>query len=231
MADLSRFGHRQRMRELYLSGGMENAPDHNLLELLLSLVIPQKDVKPLAYDLINTFGSLENVVNASPEELMKVKGIGESSAVAISLIKTINKKIDLNKNNNIISINSSNVAMSFCKNLLSHEKVEKCAIINLTNDGTLINSHIINSAGSVSKINVSMRTIIEYIVKDNAAGFIFAHNHPNGNCEPSAADVNFTQNIKFSAEKLGVNMIDHIIVGSDDCFSFSRKTSIFKQQY
>ncbi|MDD6728417.1 MAG: DNA repair protein RadC [Eubacteriales bacterium] len=230
MAELSRYGHRQRMRDLYLSGGMQNAPDHNLLELYLSLVIPQKDVKPLAYDLINTFGSLENVINARPEELMKVNGVGECCAVAISLIKTINNRVIRNRNENTTVINSSKVAMEYCCNLLSNENVEKCALITLTNKGAIINCHVLDNGGSVSEIKISLRTLINYIVLDNAAGFILAHNHPNGNSEPSLSDIDFTQNIKFSAEKLGVNMIDHIIVGSDDCFSFSKDSDLIRMK-
>lgn len=91
--NLSRNGHRQRMRRTYLLGGMENAPDHNLLELFLSIIIPQKDVKQLAYDLINRFGSLEGVLNADANQLMNVSG-------AINLFK------------NDISSNSANMYLS-----------------------------------------------------------------------------------------------------------------------
>ncbi|MCM1114450.1 MAG: helix-hairpin-helix domain-containing protein, partial [Clostridium sp.] len=85
MPELGRNGHRQRMRNQFLLDRMENAPDHNLLELYLTIAIPQKDVKPLAYALINSFGSLEAVFSASPEELMAIAGVGEVTAVAISL--------------------------------------------------------------------------------------------------------------------------------------------------
>ena len=64
MPELEREGHRSRMRNTYINGGMENAPDHNVLELFLSVIIPRKDVKELSYSLINTFGSLEGVLNA-----------------------------------------------------------------------------------------------------------------------------------------------------------------------
>ena len=74
------------MREVYLAGGMQNAPDHNLLELFLSIIIPQKDVKELAYALINRFGSLEGVLNADANQLMTVNGIGQSAAVGIKMV-------------------------------------------------------------------------------------------------------------------------------------------------
>ena len=105
MPELEREGHRSRMRNTYINGGMENAPDHNVLELFLSVIIPRKDVKELSYSLINTFGSLEGVLNADVRDLMQVKGIGESTAVAISLIKDLYKRASLNRNCRIKSFN------------------------------------------------------------------------------------------------------------------------------
>ncbi len=216
MGDISRYGHRQRMRDLYLSGGMEDAPDHNLLELFLSLVIPQKDVKPLAYDLINKFGSIENVVNADPYELMNVKGIGESAAVAISLIRSINKRIVKNKNENVVMINSKKAAVDFCKNILQEETVEKFLLITLTNSGAVINHHIVFT-GNVQSIKFDMRRFLELVLRDNAAGVIIAHNHPNGSSKPSMADNKITSDIIGSLRQLGIYVIEHVIVGSEDC--------------
>lgn len=220
MSDISRYGHRQRMRDLYLSGGMENAPDHNLLELFLSLVIPQKDVKPLAYDLMNKFGSLENVINADPYELMNVNGVGESTAVAISLIKSINKRIAINKNNNVVKINSKQAAVEYCKNILGEETVEKFLLITLTNSGAVINHHIV-FVGNVQSIKFDLRKFIELILRDNAAGIIIAHNHPKGSSEPSMADTKITSDIIGALRNLGINLIDHVVVGSEDCTCFS----------
>lgn len=216
MGDISRYGHRQRMRDLYLSGGMENAPDHNLLELFLSLVIPQKDVKPLAYDLMNRFGTLENIINADPYELMNVKGVGESTAVAISLIKNINKRISINKNNNVVMINSSKKAAEYCRNILAEETIEKFLVVTLTNSGAVINHHIVFE-GNVQSLKFDLRKLMEVVLRDNAAGVIIAHNHPNGSAEPSVADNAITSEIVGNLRKVGINVIDHIIVGSEEC--------------
>lgn len=218
MSELSRYGHRQRMRDSYLSGGMENAADHNLLELFLSLVIPQKDVKPIAYDLINTFGSLENVINANPIDLMKVNGIGESTAVALKLIKDINKRIALNRNKDAINIVSTKQAFDYCRNILGDDVVEKFAVITLTNDGTIINHHIIKT-GTVKSAAIDIRNLVEYAIRDNAAGVIISHNHPNADSEPSANDINVTIELNSTLKKLDIALIDHIVVGKNDCTS------------
>lgn len=226
MAELSRYGHRQRMRNLYLAGGMENAPDHNLLELFLSLVIPQKDVKPLAYELINTFGSLENVINADPQDLMAVNGIGESTAVAISLIRDINKRVAQNRNGKFTKLNSTESAIEYCRNILSQEKKEKFLLITLNNEGYVIRYHIFDS-GNVNTVSVDVRSTVKYIINDNAAGVIISHNHPGGKSQPSAADINFTIQFRSLVRKINVNFIDHIVVGSGDCTSFACNPQYF----
>lgn len=218
MAELSRNGHRQRMRDSYLSGGMENAADHNLLELFLSLVIPQKDVKPIAYDLINTFGSLENVITANPVDLMRVKGVGQSTAVALNLIKDINKRIEINKNDRITMINSTKDAFDYCKNLLGKETNEKVALVTLTNDGAVINHYIVKE-GTVSAISIDARSFLEYALRDNAAGILIAHNHPHGKATPSVADISFTIDFNATVKKLKLFLVDHIVVGEDFCCS------------
>lgn len=219
MGEISRYGHRQRMRDLYLSGGMDNAPDHNLLELYLSLVIPQKDVKPLAYELMNKFGSLENIVNANPTDLMKVKGIGESSAVALTLIKDINKRIIINRNNNVTMIDSTRSAERYCQNILGEETIEKFLVVTLTNEGEVIHHHVIFTGG-VSEVKFDLRKFTEYVLRDNAAGVLVAHNHPKGDASPSAADVLVTSKIANQLSLLKINFIDHIVVGKNECKSF-----------
>lgn len=221
MAEISRKGHRHRMRCAYLATGIDSMADHNVLELLLSLVIPQKDVKPLAYDLINHFGSLENVMAAEPQELMKINGIGESAAVAICLVRDINKRIYTNKNSSIKRINTTDIAAEFCKNMLCNEKVEKLLLITLRGDGTIINSSFIGS-GIVSSVDVNTYKITKMVLQDRAAAVILAHNHPGGDARPSAADVNFTVEINSVLRKFDVQLTDHIIIADDDCYCMSQ---------
>lgn len=216
MAELSREGHRSRMRKLYLSGGMENTHDHNLLELFLTGIIARKDVKPLSYALINKFGSLEGVFNASPEDLMTVDGVGEAVAVHICLIKDITKRIEINKNSKIKKITSTNSAFEYCKNILGKEETEKLLLINLENDGKIINHYIVGS-GTVNTTCADIRLIVENVIKDKAASVIIAHNHPGGSAAASAQDINFTLELRNTLNKISVSLIDHIIVGEDSC--------------
>ena len=97
MENLSRKGHRQRVKESYLKNSFDAMPDHNILELILFYAIPQKDVKPIAYNLINHFGSLENVLNADVSELIQVDGIQEHSAILLTLFRNVHRRLNQQK--------------------------------------------------------------------------------------------------------------------------------------
>lgn len=222
--NLSRNGHRQRMRQSYLNGSMENMPDHNLLELFLSIIIPQKDVKELAYALINKFGSLEGVLNADAQQLMTVNGIGEAAAVGIKMVVELNKRVMKNKNQNVLNLNCCEEAVNYCKNILCYEKVEKLIMITINNDGSIINTHTIGT-GNANSSSANQRQILENAIIDHASGVIFAHNHPSGSSKPSDADVNFSMTIGTTLSDIGINFVDHIIIGNDEPFSLRMSTS------
>lgn len=223
LAEIGREGHRERMRQAYLCGDMENAPAHNLLELFLSIIIPRKDVKQLSYDLINKFGSLEAVFSASPYELMTVKGIGESTAIALSLVDKFYTKINVDKNNSIHRFKSMDECYDFCRNLLKNEKNEKVYIITLTSLLSVINCYKVGE-GSVLSSNVDMKSILTYTIKDNAAYVLITHNHPNGSPHPSGEDASFTVKLKDMLETINVKLFDHIIVSGEDAISLKHSS-------
>lgn len=210
-------GHRKRLKDKYKNNN-RSLHDYELLELLLTYSIPRKDVKPIAKELINHFGSFENIFATNPELLMKVNGIGENSAILISLLNTVNGRISKNRNTNVKELNSSSETKEYFKNLLKEEKNEKVAVVSLDNSNRIISCRII-SEGTVNLIEISPRKIIEAVITDNASNVIIAHNHPFGNGEPSAQDVDFTLKTRDLLRPLGINLFDHIIVGENDVFS------------
>lgn len=215
---LSRKGHRQRLRRQYLSGDMQNAPDYILLELLISLIIPQKDVKPIAYDLINTFGTLENVVNAEPKSLMQVNGVGESVAVGIKMVYEINKHIFIDRNKGKRRLDSVQVTLDYFTNLLYFESVEKLIMTTVNANGELLENHVLDE-GTATAASTSVSKIVHLAIVDRAAGVFFSHNHPNGTAAASANDINFTITLLNKLGSVGIRLIDHIIVGADSTIS------------
>lgn len=218
MPELEREGHRARMRNTYINGGMDNAPDHNLLELFLSVIIPRKDVKELSYALMNTFGSLEGVLNADVRDLMQIKGIGESTAVAISLIKNLYKRASLNRNSRITSFNKMEACFEYCRNLFAADVVENAYLITLDNHNNIINCHSVG-AGSANQTEVDDKKLVATAIRDNAVSVVITHNHPNTTATPSAQDLNYSIKLSQMLEFVGIKLLDHIIVGSDSCIS------------
>ena len=219
--EYSRNGHRQRMRKAYLEHGAEHMADHQLLELYLSLVIPRHDVKELSYRLMNTFGSLEGVFNAEPWALQTVDGIGENTAVLLSLFKAICGRVEYNKLHRTSDIISTEDAIDYCKRVLADERDEKIAIVSLSSSLKVINCSIVATGGS-DFVGVSAKDIMSVVLRDNASRIILAHNHPNGDAYPSAADFNFTLGVLQMLRSIGVQFVDHIIVGDEDAASMRR---------
>ena len=220
MSELSREKHRERVRDSYLKNSFESMSDSNVLELLLFYSIPRKDVKPIAYELINRFGSLEAVFDADIKELVKVEGVGENTAILINLFHNIGIRIDKNKNRKVRKLDTSEKSTQFVCNELSGQNRERVLVITLDNSLNIIAVNDV-SQGNSNSASVEPYKILECVFKDNAANIILAHNHPNGNKRPSNSDVDFTLEIINLCRKVKTNVNDHIIVGANGAFSMA----------
>ena len=230
MAQLSREGHRQRLKKQFENDFGESMPDYQLLELLLFYAIPRIDTKPLAYALLNRFGTLENVFNAEREALLEVDGIGENSVTLIKLFESLNLRIHENRNTGKTKINSGDEAKKFASNILKEHRNEAVLLITLKTDGEILGWHIV-SKGLPSFATIDQREIVKHAINDNAVNIIIAHNHPSGNTEPSAEDMSFTLQLISMLRNVKVNVLDHVIVGRDNavCMTeFSKYRKFFK---
>lgn len=220
MEHLSREGHRQRMRDNYLNNGIDAMQDYQVLELFLSFVILRKDVKQVAYDLMNNFGSIDAVFKAPVDRLMQIKGVGERTAVAISLVNDINARVKQKDNQGITQLVNSQLARQYVQNEIGKCRQERVIAIMLNNDMLILGCHTIAN-GSVNSATIDPRKVLEYVLKTDASSVIIAHNHPDGEAVPSAADINFTLELLALLRKININLIDHIIVGEDGAMSMN----------
>ncbi|CCY04304.1 MAG: DNA repair protein RadC [Faecalibacterium sp.] len=212
-------GHRERMRERVINSGIENMPPHEVLEFLLFYAIPRKDTNPIAHRLIDTFGGMVEVMNASVEELMSVEGVTKNAATFLTsfpkLFFAYNR--DLLKQKSKI-INTAD-AIKYLRCLFAGERVEKCYVVCLDSSFNVLNCCFV-AAGIPNEINVYVRQVAETILKNKATSVIFAHNHPSGNPKPSNADINFTAMLSLTLKALGVKFYDHYIITATDFYSF-----------
>ena len=220
MAEISREKHRERVREAYLKNSFESMSDSNVLELLLFYAIPRKDVKEIAYALLNRFGSLQGVFDADIKELVKVDGVGESTAILINLFKNIDSRLEKNKNREVKKLDDSLKAMDFVKNELGNLKKEAIIIVTLDNSLNVISVNTV-SQGVSNFACVEPYSIMECIFKDSASNVIVAHNHPKGDVTPSLEDIRFTIDIINLCRQVKVRVNDHIIVGENEVLSMA----------
>ena len=212
-------GHRERLRKKFITAGLDSLLDHEVLELLLTYSIPRKDTKPVAWELLKNFGTLSNVLEASPSELKHVKGIGEQTAALIPFVRALLKRYTLNEMQSRPSGVTPEAVMNYCRASLSDKKEEFLQILFLSTRHTIIGSKII-STGHRDKIEVLPRDIIGHALAAQAANIIIVHNHPSGEPEPSPEDVTFTHNLAQATYFMGLGFSDHIIVGKGKLFSF-----------
>ena len=214
-------GHRERLRKRYIKSGLEGFNDYEVLELLLTYSIARKDVKPIAKELIEKFGTIDEIAKSDVKSLLEVDGIGEGSAVFLKLIGDIALTLYREKieNKDILTIKSKNNLLSYLRGEIGHSPREEFKILFLDASNKLIASETLFS-GTIDKSAIYPREIVERVIKNRAKSVIFAHNHPSGNISPSKKDLELTQYMYDSLKLLEIRLLDHIIVTKNSYFSF-----------
>ncbi len=215
-------GHRNRMIERFKREGAKNFYDHELIEMILYYCFTRQDTNKLAHNLLKEFKGVKGFLEADYDSLLQVKGIGEKSAVLLSLIGELsNRKNNLSLVDKNHKINTVEEAKDYCAIIFHKAKYERFHLICLKDSGQVIDPGFI-CEGHFNKVNVNMRKIMDVVVKHQPSGVILAHNHPNGEAFPSEDDLNTTVLIKEWLEPLQVKVLDHIICGDKESLSFAQ---------
>jgi len=214
-------GHRRRLKRRFVEEGLDSFEDHQVLELLLFFSIPRKDTNEIAHKLISTFGSISNVFEAHPKDLQKVEGVGENSAILISLISQIARRYLTDKTKKTFQLKNVEVAAEYIKSLFVGRKNEVFYVICLDTQLNVIHS-VPLFEGTVKEAVVYPRKVIECVLRYNASSVILAHNHPGGSVKPSMDDIRTTQKIINALSTISVTVNDHFIVAGDKYYSFAQ---------
>lgn len=214
-------GHRERIRNKYIKNGISAFQEYEILELLLTYAIPRKDTKKLAKNLLNKFGSIENLLKAKKEDLISIEGIGESSISFLKLIGELPNLLYENKlrNSDIISIKSKDTLLKYLRSAIAYEDVEKFYVLYLSTANELIACEE-KSCGTLDKSAVYPREIFKDVIKYNAKAVILAHNHPSDSTKPSKSDLEITKEIAKGLENFDAVLLEHIIITKNSYFSF-----------
>lgn len=219
-------GHRERVRKKFLENGFNGLEDYEILELLLFYVIPRKDTKAIAKELIEKFKTLANVLKADTLELKTINGLGDVAITFLKMMGALPEKIykDELKNQKLIKddknkITDKEVLLSFLRNKIGYEDVEKFYVIYLSSSNEVI-AFEESSSGTLDRSSIYPREIYKRVIMENAKSIIIAHNHPSGNTCPSKCDIDITNEIAKGLKNFGALLLEHIIITRDSYFSF-----------
>ena len=211
-------GHRQRMRERFRLNGLDGFAPHEVLELLLFYGRARGNVNPLAHELLDTFGSLKGVLEARPEQLMTVKGVGEETATLISMMIPMFRRYQACLREELSCIRGKEEAKNYCISLLAGRRTERFYVLCLSANMRVLGQRMI-SVGSLTEVSAYPRQVVETALNYNAHAVILCHNHPGGTLAPSQDDIEATQRIQSLLSGLDILLMDHIIVAGDAAYS------------
>lgn len=204
-------GHRERLRERYDRSGMDDYADHEVLELLLTYAIPRGDVNRQAHALVERFGSVAGVLDALPEEICEVEGLGPNAARFLTMMPSVFRRYALGKVTTTRTMDTLAAIGEYLMALYTGITFERVYLLLFDNSMGLIDCvHLAD--GSVNCSNVTVRRIAELALFKHASGVVLVHNHPRGLAIPSGSDHQVTQTVESALETLGVPLLEHIIV-------------------
>jgi DNA repair protein RadC len=218
-------GHRKRLREKFITSGLAGFHDYEIVELLLSLGTPRKDCKQQAKEAIRRFKTLRGVLEAPPEELQQIHGIGSHSAFGIKLVQEVAREFLKAKIIDKTIYKSSQEVFDYLYHSMRDLKKEVFKVIYLNSQNQIIDTADLFE-GTVNGGVISPREVMENAIKHNAVSLIFVHNHPSGNPEPSKHDKEVTRELVYAGSIMRIRVLDHIVIGNNRYFSFASEKLI-----
>lgn len=214
-------GHRQRLKDRFRREGLDNFDELYVLELLLFYCIPRKDTNPIAHRLLDQFGSLTAVLEASPEELEKVEGINKSASTFLSLITQVGRYYQVRRAEPGDILRTSDQCGNYLMPYFFGRDTETVFLLCLDAKCKVICCKKVGE-GNVNSANIPIRRVVEMALSANATSVVLAHNHPSGLALPSADDIQTTLRVAAALETVEITLADHIVVCGDDFISMAQ---------
>jgi len=213
-------GHRKRLREQFFRVGLDGFSDIQVLEFLLNFALARKDMNPLAHRLLEHFGSLPAVLDASPAELMGVEGVGENTATLLVLIPQLFRRYTTRKYQNSPILDTTETICNYIWPLFLGINEETVYLLCLDAKCKLLDCRKI-SIGGLNAAMLNKRMVVEIALQHHATAVILAHNHPWGLALPSSEDEQATEELAAALKLVDILLVDHVIVAEDECVSLA----------
>ena len=213
-------GHRRRLKDRFKRNGLEPFQDYEVVEFILSYALARKDTKPLARELLRVFGSLRGIIETPVEDLKKVRGLGEHSALLFKLIKAASERYLRERLFQAPCVITSPAdLLAYCQSKMGRLRDEEFRVIYLNTRNKVIEEEVLQE-GTVDQTVVYPRKVMEKAIRLKATALILVHNHPGGTAYPSPEDRELTRTLAQAANNLQIKVHDHLIIGQEGHFSF-----------
>ena len=213
-------GHRGRLREKFLTSGLDGFHDYEVIELLLTMATPQKDCKGPAKAALKRFKTLQGVFEASSRELCEVDGIGLKNQLGIKLIKAAADRYLSRKVQHQDVVSNSRSLFQYLTLHMRDRDRECFEVVFLDAKNKVIRTKTLFQ-GTLTASSVYPREVVRAALDQRAAALIFAHNHPSGDPEPSPEDMAITRQLVFACRTMGITVHEHLIIGNGRFYSFA----------
>lgn len=208
-------GHRKRVKANVIKNGFSQLEEHKLLELMLFYSIPREDTNELAHRLIDHFGSFKEVFEADIDQLKRVEGVGENTALMIASVGEAFYRFLKSEPPKRKIYKDTEALKEFSLSVFRGEKIEKVFIMCFDKNKRLKRYAVI-AEGTETSSEIDMQKIIKNLVDSESSIVVLAHNHPESSAEPSAYDIDSTRTVAVTLRKIGYALADHIIIGRDE---------------
>lgn len=218
-------GHRKRLRNEFTNASeIDGLPEHNLLEMLLFYGIPQRDTNELAVQLIDQFGSFAGVFDADVEDLATVKGMTRNAACLIKLVMPVAKAyLESREEGKFDALHTREEIGSYLLTKYLSVKTENLTMLCLNRAGKVLSFSVL-AEGDVDSVGISVRSVLEQVMRTSATAVVLAHNHPSGIALPTPADIRMTEMVAAALKTISVNLVDHIIIADGDYVSMAQSS-------
>lgn len=209
----------ERPREKLQEKGVSHLSDTELLSIVLRTGTKGKNVKELSAEILNTY-NLEEIANRELEELKEFEGVSRVKAGQLKAVGELSRRLKKEEREQLESLSDVKARVSDMKFMES----EQLRVFYLNSGNEIVKEEEID--GGISNVDFEARKIIKNGLLSNAAACILAHNHPSGEAEPTKEDVDTTRELRELCEKMGLTLLDHVIVG-DEVASMKAETGIW----
>lgn len=213
--------HRQRIKKRFIEIGLAGLHDHEILELLLTYAIPRRDVNPIGHALIDRFGSLSGVFEASILELQEVDGVGENCAILLHLCLELFRKYDVDRKEQSMNgsfLTSSDLIGEYLRPYFTTLREELIMLVCVDNRGSVLYCKE-HARGNIGSVHLNIRQIVSTALQCHAHAIILAHNHPHGTALPSEDDIYVTKRLQEALKLIEVKLLEHVIYADNDYVS------------